>query len=386
MRNALIIGTNLSSYLLANELRKFSDINNIYISGDNIKQIGCSRNNYFISTKVSFDADVSNLVDLINKYDIELIIPGAHDIYLAIYSKVKDRLLGVTENESNFEKLHNKATFRKTISEISPENNPKFLIFSSGEVTQDYGVIDNIGIKACIGKPCHAGGGRGIAFIGSAAESNLYINSARGGIIEEVHNGTDLSISIFLDRDNASNINYYIDKEFKRDNEFKITASLTSYDLMREIKCAGVIESLAKISIALTVNKSIFMHFQIRYLNAQDWIIIEATERMPGDAYALLPEIYCGINYSKLYILKYLGLNSDFSNLLGGISYPKNFGTSFGRVCSSSGTKISGKLNIIFEYQSDLIKNDKSYSVKFFETDQFDSEEIRNIKYSDLLC
>ena len=128
------------------------------------------------------------------------------------------------------------------------------------------------------------------------------------------------------------------------------------------------------------------MHFQIRYSSAQDWIIIEATERMPGDAYALLPEIYCGIDYNRLYILKYLGFDDDFSMLLDGISYPKSIGTSFGRICALSGSKISDKLNIMFEYQSDLIKNDKSYSVKFFETDQFDSEEIRNIKYNDLLC
>jgi hypothetical protein len=382
MWNALVIGTNLSSYILANELRRLEDINKIYIAGEDVRQIGLSKVNEFIKINISFDADVSILVELIEKYNIRYIIPGAHDVYLNIYSRLKDILDKKKGLHADFERLHNKSLFRIFLSEKFPKFNPVFHTFSEGVIVADQRKALDFNKKIYLGKPNHAGGGRGISLINSESELNGYVSSVKFGVIEEFHYGVDLSISIFLDRQQTDKITFYADREFTNRQGFRITASISSYNFLNKIKDMGIVQKLADISTILSSSKLIFMHFQIRFIDFENWIIIEATERMPGDAYSIIPEIYLGFQYNKLYLSKYMDNIDSFSKLLYKKYFLKNDDFYFGRLCSSSNNL--SDINIIMSYKTSLIANKDSYEVKIFEKNIHPDLNLFDPKFKDI--
>lgn len=284
-------------------------------------------------------------------------VPGAHDLYYRAYTEYQ----GVRQGDRSkrlaaYEAMHNKRLFRKRLQALAPNRCPAFACTDEHDT-----LIPDADFFPALFKPEHAGGGRGIFLLRDVSAFKQQRSELTAGIVEKCLDGVDLSLSLWLDQGRC--IAGYVDREVTFGTQFRITGSISSNDLIQEIRQAGVMDELADILSGMEIRNG-FAHCQIRMASPKVWHVIEFTLRMPGDAYPLVPELFGNLDYTSRYLAGFVpGLQPD---TFGECLFEFASDRAFGRVCLFSNQQLRSEYFKSLEFPSHTPENPDAYKVCFF--------------------
>jgi hypothetical protein len=357
MSTIVIFGSNVGIIPLVQKLKGLVD--KVLVLGHDQNQMGAKVADEF--KKIDYRNLESIKFALSKEENIVGYVPGAHDLHYLAYSKYKDYLNGSkNEYENSFDLIHNKNKFRSFLNIIAPLHCPKYITLENFILNNP----DNSFFPALF-KPAHAGGGYGIIFISSLDDfkKKQHLLLDKMGIIEQFIEGLDYSISIWIK--NGSLECFYADREVSEGNDFRISGSITSFNLIQRFNELNIPNKLVNIISKAGIYNG-FVHCQIRMNEYGDWFLIEITQRLPGDCYPLVPEFFFGFPYSNLYLSAFIPdfFNQTSLNKNCILSNPRN--DYYGRACLTSNIKLIEKAYSFFELHSHLMNITDSYKISLY--------------------
>jgi len=363
----IIFGSSVASLSIIKYIKKY--VTRVIVLGHDGEQMGAIVADEF--KKIDY-RDLNTIINAtVNEQNIIGCIPSGHDLSYLAYALYLDYKENKKFNRVElFEKIHNKSLFRKILNTISPSRCPQFI-----DVNHK-GLEMNIIKFPILYKPNHAGGGRGIIKYCNQEELNkdLKIESKNPGVYEQFIKGIDYSVSLWFHESKL--ITFYADREFSNKNSFRINGSITSKKIIDYIENNKIPEELISIISNFGI-KNGFAHCQIRINEEESWFLIEITLRMPGDCYPEVSEMFCGLNYTEMYVSSFLP--DIVGNLLRNKSSIKiiNENAVFGRACLTQGQNLIKELAICYEFNSHFKKNINNYKIVLFKN--FNNENNINL-------
>ena len=287
--HALVIGSNIGSLLLSQRLLD-SSLNVCIGLHNNVTLIPDSHLSSF-----TLQVDPYYSPDLRNRLHNSFLVPGSHDLFLRTYSyNFQYSNSSFVLEPHLYDLIHSKVLFRNHSHSYLPENTPQFF------TSYDSFLKAGLDPSSFLLKPEHAGGGRGIHVLSSDYVCSL--NSPY--LIERIVQGFDVSISMFLSN---SSIHYlYSDLEFSSEH-YSIEGSASSQAFISSVNSSCIPATLLRLATSLGISDGL-IHSQIR-ISQDSWYIIEMTQRLPGDAYQIVPMVFLGVDYESYYLSQYIPKN-----------------------------------------------------------------------------
>lgn len=301
MKKILLLDSNFSSLPIYNYLIQLDYT--VYTIGMNKLDILCELNKDFHLHEDY--SNLSTLKNIIDKYNIDLFLPGCNDLSYEMCVKLND-YYNVIQIESlkNTQIINTKNLFRQfTNSNDIPS--PKLI--EVGEINS----FDRVIIK-----PCESYSGKGVTII----EKSRYLSSLEESIeyakknsrdnnflIEEFVEGELFSYSCFIK--NKKVIESFVVKEKCLLNQFRVDTSYFDYKFLENIK-TEIKTEIEKISHLLDLKDGL-LHLQLILDKNFDFYFIELTRRCPGDLYSLLIKKSTNYEYVKNYVNCLIGLNFE---------------------------------------------------------------------------
>ena len=290
----MLVDTNFSSipickYLMNKGYKVF------VIGGKKDDFMAKSFNNYI-------DADYSSVVELkniIQRYNIDYIVPGCNDLSYEVCSEFSDKYFSRNiDGSKTINQLFNKKEFRD------------FSIKNKIPVPQTYS-IEYIKkekfFHPLIVKPVDSFSGKGITHIKSFSdekEIEYAVNLAKENskneeyVIEDFVSGDLYSHSAFIEDKKV--IKDFFVKEYCSVNSFVVDTSFVCFEFDEYIK-KKIRENIEKISNVLGLSDGL-IHTQFIFNKDIDkYWLIEITRRCPGDLYSKLIEYSTGFPYASTY-------------------------------------------------------------------------------------
>jgi predicted ATP-grasp superfamily ATP-dependent carboligase len=295
-KKVLLLDTNVSSYPIYKYLTK---------EGYDVHTIGKNPSDFLAKcanryTKIDY-SNKSDLIDYINKNNIDFIIPGCNDAsYEACTSINTDGRFPGLETINNNEILNNKEKFRQF---SSTNNLPIPAVYSDKSIS----AIN----QPLIIKPTDAFSGKGITvitnsnkeYLNTAISDAIFNSRSKSYLIEEYVKGQLHSHSAFLS--NGAIIQDFFVEEMCVANPFAVDTSRVVNNLNDNIATA-IRDAIGVIASKLNLVDGL-IHTQFICNENSVWLI-EPTRRCPGDLYSRLIELSTGFNYAENYTRPFLGL------------------------------------------------------------------------------
>lgn len=298
MHKALLVDTNFSSAPIYNYLVQ---------SGLEVFVVG-GNPDYFLAksapNNITLDySDVDRMRELIEKLNIDYIVPGCNDRSYQVCTKLNSEgnFYGLDTFETT-ETINNKEKFRTFATQIGLPV-PRLI---SVDHENDMGPL--------IVKPADAYSGHGMTVVKRPDQDGLKhaINRAKEFsrsktcIIEEYVEGQLYSHSAFItDKDIVAD---FIVEEHGTANPFVVDTSRVIHDFPSDM-LDRIRESISLMARELNMVDGL-VHTQF-IKNRESFRLIEVTRRCPGDLYSQLIEISTGFNYAETYARPFL--NQKFS-------------------------------------------------------------------------
>lgn len=297
--NTLIVDTNFSSAPIYDYLSN---------QGHRVYVIGNNPNDYLaVISKNYINSDYTKhnlLLNAVDEYDIDYVIPGCNDHSYEACSMLNDHICNIDDYKTNHI-LMNKSKFRQ----FSHDNNISIpAVFSQMDVLKINKPTE------LIVKPVDSFSGKGITKVISTDKSSLEeaIKIARGEsrkneyLIEEFIEGQLYSHSAFIE--DQSILQDFFVQEHGSVNPFVVDTSYVLNDFPKEIG-KGIQKEIEKISTLLKLSDGL-VHTQFIVNDGKFWLI-EITRRCPGDLYSKLINLSTGFDYSGNYAKKFIGQSYD---------------------------------------------------------------------------
>ncbi len=251
----------------------------------------------------SINIDYSN-VELLykhikeNKYDV--IVPGCNDRSYLSLAFIADKLnyCGF-DNFETVKIIHEKDRFKT----FAQKHN-----YPVAKSVTDIEDVDKLEFPLII-KPIDSFSGKGINVAYSFEEVYYYFQLAKGSsklglaVIEEFKEGSLFSHSAFI-KDGKIVIDFFV-AEYCTVYPYQVNSSNIATNLNTKVK-DGMREWVKKFSQELNLCDGL-LHTQF-LVNKYNFYILEVTRRCPGDLYSQLIEKSTGIDYAKLYMMPFCGL------------------------------------------------------------------------------
>jgi len=362
---ALLIGPNLGTLTIFKRLRSLGY--SVHAAGHADHLTVARLSDKFHRIDYHSPESTNNLLDLIKP---QIVVPGCHDMYYKAYcaSKAcKSREYTLSHSLISFYQIHSKTLFRNKLSTLLSDACPCFRVINTDDILDD--IESKLGLPL-ICKPCHAGGGRGIKFINSyqeLTEHHKSPNTTFPYILERIVPGIDISISIFLEGNGAGRL-LYADTEIVDNTRFRVIGSVSSNEFIRVIRNSEITIKLINLAYRMGITNGLW-HCQLR-ISDKSWKIIEITQRMPGDLYQRVPELFTAIDYTGFY-LKSFGLQdtsmriSPLNQIWANDNEPDEL--VFGRYIDSYEMPFKKKVTVVEKYStSNYQALDDYYNVNIF--------------------
>lgn len=302
MAKVLLVDTNVSSAPIYKFLHNTG--HEVYVTGGNPNDFLAKCTPNYIALDYS---DVSALSVLIEKLEIEYLIPGCNDMSYDVCARVNadGRFPGI-ETPSNTKILNNKGSYRAFALKHGV---PVPLVYP----TNDAGEIR----FPVIVKPVDAFSGRGITILYDrdlwkldAAIDEAQRHSRSGTcLVEEFITGQLHSHSAFIAGGRV--LTDVIVEEHCIANRFAVdTSRVVSHFPAKVLQALRA--ATEKMASVLRLKDGL-VHTQFIRNEDSVWLI-EPTRRCPGDLYSRLIEMSTGLNYAENYTRPFLGLMHQFSS------------------------------------------------------------------------
>jgi hypothetical protein len=373
-KTIIVFGSNIASLSIVKYIKKY--VARVIVLGHDEEQMGAIIADEF--KKINY-RDLNTIIKATeNEKNIIGCIPSGHDLSYLAYALYLDHRENKLNNRVElFEKIHNKLYFRRNLKKIAPNRCPDFIDVNDKEM------VENIKNYPVLYKPNHAGGGRGIKFYNNQADLNKDLKKEKKecGVYEQYIQGVDYSISLWFQ--DSKLITFFADREFSSKNTFKINSSITNQDIIDYIKVKKIPEELVYIISELGI-KNGFAHCQIRINHEESWFIIEITLRMPGDCYPEVPEMFCGLHYTEMYVSTFLP--SVVGDLERNKSYIKEMNKDdlFGRACLREGQYLINELVACYDFYSHTKNNKDIYKITLFKSKK-NKEIMSDLKIKNII-
>jgi biotin carboxylase len=293
MAKVLLVDTNFSSAPLHAELLAMG--HEVHVVGNN--PADCLAKRAMTYWQVDY-SDVDALSDLVDRNRYDFLVPGCTDrSYTSCVRVARNRFPGLDSNTAR-EAIHNKLSFRETTARLGLPA-PRLMGSPSQHAS-----------GAVIIKPVDAFSGKGTTILENpdrvaldSAIATARSASASGRyLLEEFVEGQLYSHSCFIRQ--GTIVADFIVREDSTINPFVVDTSHVVPDanprMLQALRSA--IKMLAR-DLRLTDG---LLHTQYIARDEEFWLI-EATRRCPGDLYSQLIELSTGFPYARAYVLPYIG-------------------------------------------------------------------------------
>ena len=297
MKEVLLIGSSYSSLQL---LRMLKQMNLKVTVVGNLKNDPCHR-----FSDESIYLDYSNLVNTkkINHSKYDYLVPSFNDCAYLFASKLKERkkFPGV-DNFSLAQTIHKKDKFKELLLK-SNINTHKYKLFRLNEIES---IKNYVSLPAII-KPIDSHSGIGCIKINDAEQLKKFAKGQkkrdnRVFLIEEFIHGTLHSHSAFVKNQNIET-DFFVD-EFTTVYPFQVNCSHTPTSL--SVKKQNKVRRVINILLKNNKFENGLFHTQVIF-KKDELFIIESMRRGPGDLYNILIEKSRNFNYTKNYLLPFIG-------------------------------------------------------------------------------
>ncbi len=247
------------------------------------------------SYKINFN-DLEKVKEIINKEDIDYILPGSgEESYLNTVKLAHELNIGNFDIPEVANLVHNKWKFK----EFCLKNN---ISTPNGKFYTNINDLTDLAFPIVV-KPTNLSGGRGVEIVNSKEElvkSLLEAKKVTNEIfLEEFINGKLIAYSIFLE--NQKIIYGFTGEDKTYLNKYLITTAFPCK--IKETTLEKMKYDIEKIAKLLNLVDGMF-HLQIMIKDDIPYII-DVTRRIPGDLYPYLIEYCDGVEYSKAVVKAY---------------------------------------------------------------------------------
>lgn len=303
MKKLLILGGGHSEIPLVKSAKKLGFY--VITTGNRRDDLGHKYSDEYVNGDFS---DKKEMLELVEKLNVDAISPCANDFSALSCSYIADRL-GFTEYDSyEISKIiHHKDLFR----EFSQKNNlssPRSKSFRNIEdvISQ----LKDFNFPIII-KPVDLSGGKGVTKIkqmdfnkvNEAVKKALDLSKEKRVVIEEFIEGTNHGFSTFL-RDGKI-VFYFCDNEHYFKNKFMVSGASAPGDVPQSA-IEKLIDESQKMASILNLKDGIF-HIQFILKNDIPYII-EVCRRPPGDLYIDFVKYATGVDYPEYIIRSFSGM------------------------------------------------------------------------------
>ncbi|WP_025209233.1 ATP-grasp domain-containing protein [Hippea sp. KM1] len=295
-KKILVVGSSYGSLPILEYLRREGS-NEIAVVGKYENDPG-----HLFSDK-SYFVDYSNEKELLNiclDYEPDFIVPTCNDYSYNSSSYVNEKLGRVFNGFDDYDTtmlLHTKHLFREFLVKNNISS-PKY--YEKEDINEEF---ENYPILI---KPSRKFSGIGIKRICNYEEFKKEIRKkeTKGDhvVIEEFVEGSLYSYSVFIEKHKVKK-GFFV-REFCLTYPYQVDFSYVDNRLPHSIK-KKINEYIEKIIDILGLSRGLF-HVQL-VINNNDFFIIEAMRRCPGDLYNLLIEKTTGFRYIENYVNAFLG-------------------------------------------------------------------------------
>lgn len=244
-------------------------------------------------------SDVAAMSQLIASRDFQFLVPGCTDKSYEVCAQVAQPTHRGIDGPEVTKRINDKKLFREVLASIGV---PAPQSYRLDQTHDAHGAL--------IVKPVDSFSGRGITVIDEPNEASVAaaVDHAREYsastevMIEDFVTGQLYSFSCFLVSGTAST-GFFVREDCER-TKFAVDTSAVCSDFPTGV--AGQIRrSVEQIAALLELADGLF-HVQF-ILNQEQYWILEATRRCPGDLYSILIELATGYEYAKAYVAGFLG-------------------------------------------------------------------------------
>lgn len=294
MDNVLLIDTNFSSWPIYHYLE--SRCKRLFVIGKNKEDCLAKVSESFVNVDYS---DIDALIDVIDRFDIDHVVPGCNDLsYLVSASVNIDKRFSGIDSVDSVNTLFNKRRFR----EFAWQNDLPVPRLYSPEEALDAGAV--------IVKPVDAYSGRGVSTLRNVTRQDIdaavqkALSFSRSGqyVIESFIDGQLFSHSAFI-KNGTILVDFFVEEHCFA-NPFVVDTSWVRHDIPADTQALvrSCIEKIAKL-LSLTDG---LVHTQ--FIESDGSIhIIEITRRCPGDLYGMLIQMATGFPYVENYANPFIG-------------------------------------------------------------------------------
>ncbi|ODB87794.1 hypothetical protein A3193_02515 [Candidatus Thiodiazotropha endoloripes] len=243
-------------------------------------------------------SDIKALAAFVDKHSFDYLIPGCTDLSYRACAEINRGRYPNIDPLSTTETINNKSAFRELAGNVGLPI-PRSLTLA--QITE---------VEAVIVKPVDSFSGRGISVVYDATpdkliEAQTEAAKASGSgetVIEEFIEGQLYSHSAYLHAGKI--VADFIVREDCTINPFTVDTSRVADDFPDQ-SLTSIRDDIGRFAAAMSLTEGL-IHTQFIYRNDDYWII-EATRRCPGDIYALLIELATGYPYAANYAASFLG-------------------------------------------------------------------------------
>lgn len=253
-------------------------------------------------------SDVAAMSQLVASRDFKYLVPGCTDKSYEVCAQIARPTHRGIDGPEVMKRINDKKLFREVLASIGV---PAPQSYRLDQVHDAHGAI--------IVKPVDSFSGRGITVIGEPGEASMAaaVDHAREYsastevMIEDFVAGQLYSFSCFLISGTVS-AGFFVREDCER-TKFAVDTSAVCSNFPDGIACQ-IRRSVEQIAALLELADGLF-HVQF-ILNQEQYWILEATRRCPGDLYSILIELATGYEYAKAYIAGFLGASAP-ANISG---------------------------------------------------------------------
>lgn len=294
MAKVLLVDTNFSAVPIYHAL--IAEGHEVHVVGGNPMDCLAKQARYYWRLDYS---DTDALEKLVDKQDFKYLIPGCTDrSYESCVVVGRGRFPGL-DSLSVASAISHKAKFRSVAASLGLQ------------VPQVFRDLDEFTGRSIVVKPVDAFSGKGIKVLHEPTaqlvrDAKAIARSAsptRGALVEEFIDGQLYSHSAFLSERRV--IFDFLVREDATANRFVVDTS----KVLSSAEYASILSQLRASVNALAENLGLqngLIHTQFIANSSGVWLI-EMTRRCPGDLYSQLIELSTGCQYSRNYVMAFLG-------------------------------------------------------------------------------
>ena len=256
-------------------------------------------------------ADASHVLDYSDPKNVEsvflnekyqYIVPSCNDESYFSGSHVASKYdLPGYDSPENTRVIHNKKVFRETLQKFT-SHSPRFQFLAKGDA------LNKALRLPLIVKPAESSTGKGInvvlnqSLLASSIETAEKVSRDGQVILEEFFSGSLHSVSMYFD-DSKPKFIFFAD-EYCTDYEFAVNES-NFPSTINSVLRSRMVEEICHIFEQLDLVDGL-LHVQV-LVDGDQFIIVEAMRRCPGDLYGTLIEMGSGFEYFAAYVTKFVG-------------------------------------------------------------------------------